>query len=49
MHASSVFDVDCDSRSTIWHAAFTAINKVVHQWESRKRVPSPVFWKRVET
>ena len=22
---------------------------VVYQWESRKRVPSPVFWKKVET
>ena len=26
-----------------------AANKaVVYQWESRKRAPSPVFWKRVE-
>jgi DNA-binding transcriptional regulator YiaG len=26
-----------------------AANKaVVYQWESRKRTPSPVFWKRVE-
>jgi transcriptional regulator with XRE-family HTH domain len=26
-----------------------AANKaVVYQWESRKRAPSPVFWKRIE-
>jgi DNA-binding transcriptional regulator YiaG len=25
-----------------------AANKVVYQWESRQRTPSPVFWQRVE-
>ena len=36
------------SQSRLAHRIGAAGKAVVYQWESRRRVPSPVFWRRVE-
>ena len=41
-------DVGYDSRKRALPAKSARRKAVVYQWESRKRTPSPVFWKRVD-
>ena len=36
------------SQDALAHRVGAAGKAVVYQWESRKRIPSPVFWRRVE-